>query len=60
MENNEILCQMFHETPPNISKHNVRCSDKVHKRSDSLPDMVLNQMLDQMLQSFAKVYRVIL
>ena len=51
MENNEMLGQMhdLDETSPNIAEGNVRCPDKVCKRSNILPDMVSDEMLDQML-----------
>ena len=51
MENNEILAEMFDhdQTLPNIVKHDVRCPDKLCKRSNITQDMISDQMLDQML-----------
>ena len=39
---------------PNIAKHNVRCPDKACILSNTLPNMELVQILDQMLDRLHK------
>ena len=46
-----MLGEMFDldQTSPNIAKHDVRSPNKVCKRSNILPSMMLDQMLGEML-----------
>ena len=56
MEKNEMLGEMFDldQTSPNITKHNVRCPDKVCKRPSISPHMTSDQVLDQKLDRLHK------
>ena len=46
-----MLGEMFDhdQTSPNIAKHDVRCPNKVCKRSNISPNIMSDQMLHQML-----------
>ena len=46
-----MLGEMFDldQTSPNIAKHDVRSPNKVCKRSNISPNMMLGQMLGEML-----------
>ena len=56
MENNEILGEMFDldQTSPNITKHDVWSPNKVCKRSNISPNMMLDRMLGEMLDRLHK------
>ena len=51
-----MLGEMFDldQTSPNITKHDVRSPNKVCKRSNISPNMMLDQMLGEMLDRLHK------
>ena len=51
-----MLGKMFDldQTSPNITKHDVRSPNKVCKRSNISPNMMLDQMLGEMLDRLHK------
>ena len=57
-----MLGQMFDldQTSPNITKHDVRSPNKVCKRSNISPNMMLDQMLGEMLDRLHKPLRKII
>ena len=54
-----MLGEMFDldQTSPNIAKHDVRNPNKVCKRSNISPNMMLGQMLGEMLDRLHKPLR---